>query len=122
MELINDLIKRRKELKISYDVLSRRSGISKRTIQRGLRRNSQSLKLHQYVKLAGALGIEIKNIEKKSFKEEEARKKARWIVMHTQGTSALEGQEVDEDFLNEMTEKVYRALLEGTPRKVFDVV
>lgn len=116
------LAERRQSLGMSLSALAQRSGVSLPTVQRILSGRHPSASFESIVAISQALGVVVELKEEKSaheFAREGAMEKARRLVKIVQGTSALEGQAVDADKIDELTDKASHALLAGSRRKLW---
>jgi transcriptional regulator with XRE-family HTH domain len=120
--LLSDLDKRRRELGLSYDLLSKRCGVSRPTVQRILSGRHPTASFSNVIAIAEALGLALRfgsQVAVPKMKREQARKKARKLVALVQGTSGLEGQAVDRESLDAMVEQTTHELLAGSKRKLW---
>jgi transcriptional regulator with XRE-family HTH domain len=125
-----ELESRRRELGITYRVISERSGVSQPVIQRLLSGKLQAPRFQSVIAVAQALGLRgLRIMEDDSIKfdpslsaqdlrEQQARKKARKLVGMVQSTSALEGQAVSEAAYQAMVERTYHELLAGSNHRL----
>lgn len=114
MNLFHDLEKRRRELGMSCVTLARRSLVSLGTVNRILSGEHEGASFANVEALARALGMEISanpldRSEKR--RQQQADQKAKELVRLVQGTSALEGQGLDNQELDEMIDRTSRELL-----------
>tara|TARA_R110002049_G_scaffold143574_1_gene305727 strand:+ start:2232 stop:2603 length:372 start_codon:yes stop_codon:yes gene_type:complete len=123
MQILQQLEKRRKEVGMSRSILAKRSGVSLPTVNRILSDHSTSASFANVLAIASALDMKI-TAEKESpnsdFRKNQAMKKARYLVRLVQGTSALEGQGLDQDELEEMIDRTSMELL-PTKRKLWGI-
>jgi transcriptional regulator with XRE-family HTH domain len=116
-ELLN---RRRLDLRMSAEDLSRRSGVSTATVHRILA-GEQAVSLANVNAVAGALGVSIR-LEAppaEQFREQEAERKARRLIGMVQGTMALESQGVGQEVIDREVQRTKFALLSGSPRKLW---
>jgi len=110
-------------LGMSYDVLARKSGVSKPTVFRILSgRSSYTASFANVLSLARALGLELEFEEEASIEnlqERQARTKAENLVRMVQGTSGLEGQAVSPKEYGRLVRQATRKLLTGSKRKLW---
>jgi transcriptional regulator with XRE-family HTH domain len=107
---------------MSANALAKRSGISLPTVQRILSGRHPNASFQSIVAMSKALGIEIELKEMvgvHEFARQSAREKARRLVALVQGTSALEGQAVEEQKIDELTDHALAALLAGSRQKLW---
>jgi len=113
---------RRKELRMTYDVLAARSGVSEATVKRILSGKCEKVGLDKVEAIARALGLRW-GIEDSSnaheFRRSVAAEKARWIMRQVQGTSALESQALPEAEYDAMVTRTTEELLAGPSRRLW---
>jgi transcriptional regulator with XRE-family HTH domain len=126
-----DLNRRRRELGMSYRVLSELSGVSLPVVQRLLSAKIQAPSFPNVMAIASALGGGIPRtlpdgsctfdfpVSAEKVRERQAEKKARRLVGLVQGTSALEAQAVSGDVYREMIERTSRELLVGSNQRLW---
>ncbi len=117
-----ELNKRRRQLRMSYAALAKRSGVSLPTVVRTLVGHNPQVSFANVFAIAKALAMEVKvepNEAAHIVREQQAQEKARKLVGMVQGTSALEAQAVDEGTLDEMTRQTMHELLAGSGRKLW---
>jgi transcriptional regulator with XRE-family HTH domain len=124
---------RRRELGMSYSALSELSGVSLSLVQRLLGGKVHAPRLQSVIAVAHALGLRgLRIMEDRSFtfdpglsardfREQQASKKARRLVEMVQGTSALEGQAVDEAAYTAIVERAYHELLAGSNHRLWSL-
>ena len=121
-ELVRFLNRRRRQLGVTYAALAERSGVSLPTVRRILADGQQSASLSTVLALAGALGVRL-NFDAESdvdvLLERQARQKAEHLVGMVQGSSALEGQGLDEATRERMVRQTIHELLAGSKRKLW---
>jgi transcriptional regulator with XRE-family HTH domain len=126
--LFADLESRRSRLGMSKADLARRAKVSLPTVQRLLAGKEKHPGLDTVARIAAALGVEVRLAEACSvhelcdvptFRERQARAKARRLVRLLQGTMALEAEAVDEADLAAMEEESVHALLAGPARRLW---
>lgn len=116
------LDERRRQLAMSMAALATRSGVSLPTVQRILSGHHSTASFEAVVAISKALGVEIEVKEGSSaheFTRANAMEKARKLVKTVQATSALEGQAVTTETINELTDKALHSLLAGSRRKLW---
>lgn len=107
------LEKRRRELGMSRKSLANRSNVSLPTVNRILSGRHTGASIENVLTIAAALGMELKfeaEIRSERFREMQAVAKARQLVRLVQGTSALEGQGLDKDELEDMIGRTAKEL------------
>ena len=121
-DILIDLDKRRRDLGLSYELLARRSGVSRPTVQRILTGRQPAASFANVMSIAEALGLGLRfesRIDPGRLKQEQAERKARSLVALVQGTSGLEGQAVDRGAVESMVEQTTHELLVGPKRKLW---
>jgi len=107
------LEKRRRELGMSRKSLANRSHVSLPTVNRILSGRHSGASIENVLTIAAALGMELKfeaEMRSERFREMQAVAKARQLVRLVQGTSALEGQALDKDELEDMIGRTAKEL------------
>ena len=120
--LLTALDQRRRDLGLSYDLLSKRCGVSRPTVQRILSGRQTAASFSNILAIADALGLAIRfdsQIAPHKLKREQAERKAKRLVALVQGTSGLEGQAVDRETVESMVADTTRELLSGSARKLW---
>jgi transcriptional regulator with XRE-family HTH domain len=120
--LLKDLDERRRELGLSYEVLSKRCGVSRPTVQRVLSGRHAAASFANIMAIAESLGLVLRfdsTVDARDLKREQAARKAKKLVALVQGTSALEGQAVDQKTVESMIEQTTHELLAGSKRKLW---
>ena len=122
MEIFRGFERRRRELGMSRTALAKRSHVSLPTVNRILSGQNSGASFANVLAIAGALDMDltvIANSGSDEFRERQAMHKARRLVCLVQGTSALEGQGLDQDELEEMVKRTSRELV-VTKRKLWE--
>ena len=120
--LLKDLDRRRRALGLSYELLSRRCGVSRPTVQRILSGRHTAASLANIVAIAEALGLALRfdsRIAPQTLRREQAQRKAKKLVALVQGTSGLEGQAIDPETVAAMVEQTTHELLAGSKRNLW---
>ena len=131
MSLLQELEKRRKELGMSRTALAHRSRVSLPTINRilssdiaknGRMRRGYQPSLANVEAIAGALGLtlaapEILKVDE--LRHQEATLKAKRMVRIVQGTSALEGQCLDQREADQLVSKAANQILKSNGKLWF---
>jgi hypothetical protein len=102
--LLMALDQRRRDLGLSYDLLSKRCGVS------------------NVLAIAESLGLALRfdsEVAPRELKREQAERKAKRLVALVQGTSGLEGQAVDPETVASMIERTTDDLLAGSKRRLW---
>lgn len=120
--LLKDMNQRRRDLGISYELLSKRCGVSRPTVQRILSGRHTAASFANIVAIAESLGLGLRfdtKVDVRKLAQEQAERKATKLVALVQGTSGLEGQAVDEKAVKSMVERTTHELLTGPKRKLW---
>jgi transcriptional regulator with XRE-family HTH domain len=120
--LLKSLDERRRELGLSYELLSRRCGVSRPTVQRILSGHHAAASFANVLAIAESLGLGLRfdsEVDTRDLRQEQAERKAKKLVALVQGTSGLEGQAVDEKSVESMVEQTMHELLAGSKRKLW---
>ena len=120
--LLKSLDERRRELGLSYELLSKRCGVSRPTVQRILSGHHAAASFANVLAIAESLGLGFRfdsKVDTRDLKREQAERKAKKLVALVQGTSGLEGQAVDEKSVELMVEQTTHELLAGSKRKLW---
>ena len=120
--LLKNLDDRRRELGLSYELLSKRSGVSRPTVQRILSGHHAAASFASIVAIAESMGLAIRfdsTVDARDFKRDQAQRKATRLVALVQGTSGLEGQAVDKNAVEAIVEQTTHELLAGPKRKLW---
>ena len=121
-DLIHALDARRRELDMSIDVVSRRSGVSVSTVVRVLSGQNPHVSLENLVAIADVLGMSLCVTPRTStlqFREEQANQKARRLARIVQGSLGLEAQAISANDLDDMARQTAHQLLAGSPRRLW---
>jgi transcriptional regulator with XRE-family HTH domain len=119
--ILNMLGRRRRALAMPYNELQRRSGVSTSTLKRVLR-GEVTASFATVASVADSLGVDLGTTHAQdvtAMRERQARVKARKLIALVQGTSALEGQAVDESDRRLMEQKTAAQLLAGSGLKLW---
>jgi transcriptional regulator with XRE-family HTH domain len=120
--LFKTLDRRRRDLGLSYELLARRSGVSRPTVQRILSGRHASASFANVSAIVGALGFEMgvrPTADIPKLRRRQAVGKARKLVSLVQGNAGLEGQAVDAGTLEAMVEQTTLELLDGPRRRLW---
>ena len=120
--IIHDLNERCWQLGMSHAAVARLSGVSLPTVQRILGKEDHDATLSKLLAIAEALGLGLYSQPEAKvdvLREQQARQKAERLVGMVQGSSALEGQAVDQDTYERMVEQTIHELLAGPNRKLW---
>lgn len=114
--ICNELDNRRRALGMPLDELSRRANVSLLTVRRVLA-GERGARFDTVSAIADALGVPVLDIDRArdidEMRRDQAVSKAEKLVGLVQGTSALEGQAVDEVYIRHMVQKTINELLCG---------
>ncbi len=116
MTIFEQLEHRRQKLGISRSALAARSGLSLPTVNRILSRKNSAASFANVTAVAEALGMTLAATptERTSeFRKRQATSKAKRLVRLVQGTSALEGQGLDQHELEKMIQQTSSELLKS---------
>ena len=122
VSLLTSLDQRRRDLGLSYDLLSKRSGVSRPTVQRILSGRQAAASFSNILAIAEALGLTLQfdsHAAPHQLKHAQAERKAKKLVALVQGTSGLEGQAVDQEAVESMIAQTTVELLAGSKRKLW---
>jgi transcriptional regulator with XRE-family HTH domain len=120
--LLLALDQRRRDLGLSYDLLSKRCGVSRPTVQRILSGRQEAASFSNILAIAESLGLALRldsDVAPPELRREQAERKARKLVALVQGTSGLEGQAVDRETVESMVERTTDELLAGSKRRLW---
>lgn len=112
--LIKKIEQRKEQLRVSEENLARISGIGTRTFNRFFA--DDDVKLSTIEKVTNRLGLDFADnevISLKKLQKQRAKEKARLLASLVQGTSALEMQGLEEEFLQKIVYQFERELLSG---------
>jgi transcriptional regulator with XRE-family HTH domain len=118
---MNTLEQRRRELGMSRPALARRSGVSLATVNRVLGDGMGQASFKNVVAIAEALGMPFRWAASPAFafRQRQAKLKSKQLAAMVQGTSALEGQAVEQAVQEEIEEEIECRLLAGSKRKLW---
>jgi transcriptional regulator with XRE-family HTH domain len=111
-EFLEQLRQRREKLGMPLAVLAAKAGVPMQTLHRILH-GEASAHFDKVLAVAQALEVVLsaRKVKAREVRKRQARAKAKRLVGMVQGTSALEGQGLDRDTLEEMTEQTTHQLL-----------
>jgi transcriptional regulator with XRE-family HTH domain len=121
-QLLKNLDERRRDLGLSYELLSKRCGVSRPMVRRILSSRHATASFGNIVAIAESLGLGLRfdsKVDVRELKREQAERKAKKLVALVQGTSGLEGQAVNEKDVESMVKQTTRKLLAGSKRKLW---
>ena len=115
--IFQTLNRRRQDLRMSYAIVARRSGVSLPTVVRILTGRSPHASMENVWSIAASLGMDLclaPQAEPGAILETQATRKAQQLVGRVQGTSALECQAVDQQTIEALTRQTVHELLAGS--------
>jgi len=125
---LEGLESRRRDLGMPWDALAARSGVSRATVCRLLKRKQTSPSLHNVLAVAASLGVSMRYgdgvlqsdaIDLEDLLEQQVDRQARKLVGMVQGTMGLEAQALPENEFVHLIKKTKRKLLAGSKRKLW---
>lgn len=119
--ILTDMKRRWRDLKMPYRELSARCGVSVSTLKRILGGNAEA-SFSTVTAVAEALGVQLGVTDTESvasMRQHQARTKAKKLVAMVQGTSALEGQAVDQSDMELMEQRTTAELLAGPAHRLW---
>ncbi|HEV3447047.1 MAG TPA: helix-turn-helix transcriptional regulator [Gemmataceae bacterium] len=111
-EFLEQLRQRREQLGMPLAVLAAKAGVPMQTLHRILH-GEASAHFDKVLAVAQALEVVLsaRKVKAREVRKRQARATAKRLVGMVQGTSGLEGQALDRDTLEEMTEQTTHQLL-----------
>ena len=111
-EFLEQLRQRREQLGMPLAVLAAKAGVPMQTLHRILH-GEASAHFDKVLAVAQALEVVLsaRKVKAREVRKRQARATAKRLVGMVQGTSGLEGQALDRDTLEEMTEQTTHELL-----------
>ena len=122
MNLTAKLEKRRQELGMTFEALSKRSEVPVSTIKAIFKKGIEHATFANVAAIADALGVDIKFADEMDSYEllhQQAVKKARELVGMVQATSGLESQAVAQSQIEVMIQQLVHQLMAGSRRKLW---
>lgn len=115
------LNRRRVSLGMSYSMVAARSGVSEPTVKRILGGQVAEASFANVVAIAQALGASfgLAETDPEELCRQQARRKAEQVARLVQGTSALEGQAVDQAAYQRLVERSFHQLMAGSRRRLW---
>jgi len=123
IELIKQIIKRKKQLGITIENLAKLSGVSIRTINRLLK--NEDVKLSTVEAVTNLLGLDFAGNEivpLDELKKQRAKQKAIYLASIVQGTSILELQGLEEESINKIVSMYKNEFLHGDYKNMLWVI
>ena len=114
--------KRRQELGMTFEALSKRSEVPVSTLKAIFKKGVEHATFANVVAIAEALGVDIEfanEMDSYQLLHQQAVKKARELVGMVQGTSGLESQAVGQNQIDMMIQQLVHKLMAGSPRKLW---
>ena len=122
MNFTTKLDKRRQELGMTFEALSKRSEVPVSTLKAIFKKGVEHATFANVVAIAEALGVDIEfanEMDSYQLLHQQAVKKARELVGMVQGTSGLESQAVGQNQIDMMIQQLVHKLMAGSPRKLW---
>ena len=122
MNFTAKLDKRRQELGMTFEALSKRSEVPVSTLKAIFKKGVEHATFANVVAIAEALGVDIEfanQVDSYELLHQQAVKKARELVGMVQGTSGLESQAVGQNQIDMMIQQLVHKLMAGSPRKLW---
>ena len=122
MNFTAKLDKRRQELGMTFEALSKRSEVPVSTLKAIFKKGVEHATFANVVAIAEALGVDIEfanEMDSYELLHQQAVKKARELVGMVQGTSGLESQAVGQNQIDMMIQQLVHKLMAGSPRKLW---
>ncbi len=122
MNFTEKLEMRRQELGMTFEALSKRSGVPVSTLKAIFKKGVEHATFANVAAIADALGVDIEFANESDSYEllhQQAVKKARELVGMVQGTSGLESQAVGPNQIEKMISQLVHQLMAGSRRKLW---
>ena len=122
MNLTEKLEQRRQELGMTFEALSKRSGVPVSTLKAIFKKGVEQATFANVAAIADALGVDIEFADEVDCYEllhQQAVKKARELVGMVQATSGLESQAVAQSQIEKMIQQLVHKLMAGSRRKLW---
>ncbi len=122
MNFTEKLDKRRQELGMTFEALSKRSDVPVSTLKAIFNRGVEHATFANVAAIARALGVDIElanEVDSYELIHQQAFKKARELVGMVQGTSGLESQALGQNQLEKMILQLVHQLMAGSRRKLW---
>lgn len=122
MNFTEKLDKRRQELGMTFEALSKRSGVPVSTLKAIFKKGVEHATFANVAAIADALGVDIafqNDVESYELLHQQAVKKARELVGMVQATSGLESQAVEQNQVELMISQLVHRLMAGSRRKLW---
>lgn len=122
MNFTMKLDKRRQELGMTFEALSKRSGVPVSTLKAIFKKGVEHATFANVAAIADALGVDIEfanEVDSYELLHQQAIKKARELVGMVQATSGLESQAVAQNQIDVMIQQLVHQLMAGSRRKLW---
>ena len=122
MNFTQKLDKRRQELGMTFEALSKRSEVPVSTLKAIFKKGIEHATFANVAAIACALGVDIEfanEVDSYELLHQQAIKKARELVGMVQGTSGLESQAVGQNQIEKMISQLVHQLMAGSRRKLW---
>ena len=122
MNFTGKLDQRRQELGMTFEALSKRSGVPVSTLKAIFKKGIEHATFANVAAIADALGVDIEfanEVESYELLHQQAAKKARELVGMVQATSGLESQAVEQNQIEMMVQQLIHQLMAGSRRKLW---
>ena len=122
MNFTVELDNRRQELGMTFEALSKRSGVPVSTLKAIFKKGVEHATFANVAAIADALGVEIEfadEVGSYDLRLQQASKKARVLVGMVQATSGLESQAVAQNQIDIMIQQLIHQLMAGSRRKLW---
>lgn len=122
MNITTKLEKRRQELGMTFEALSKRSGVAISTVKAIFKKGVENATFSKVKAIADALGLEVEfssEVDSYSLLHQQAERKARQLVGMVQATSGLESQAIEKSQLELMVLELVHQLMAGSRRKLW---
>jgi transcriptional regulator with XRE-family HTH domain len=122
MNFTRKLDQRRQELGMTFEALSKRSGVPVSTLKAIFKKGIEHSTFANVAAIADAIGVDIEfanEVESYELLHQQAVKKARELVGMVQATSGLESQAVAPNQIEVMIQQLVHQLMAGSRRKLW---
>jgi transcriptional regulator with XRE-family HTH domain len=122
MNFTEKLDKRRQELGMTFEALSKRSEVPVSTLKAIFKKGIEHATFANVAAIADALGVDIEfanEVDSYELLHQQAVKKARELVGMVQATSGLESQAVAPNQIEMMIQQLVHQLMAGSRRKLW---
>ena len=122
MNFTEKLDKRRQELGMTFEALSKRSKVPVSTLKAIFKKGVEHATFANVAAIADALGVDIEfadEVDSYELLHQQAVKKARELLGMVQATSGLESQAVAQNQIEKMIQQLVHKLMAGSRRKLW---